>query len=361
MFGLSQPAFFDKFQEVSSLIGLIQCDTLYNKSRMFISYGDDVKSAEIVIVGGGMVGLSIAYQLARRGVQTRLFQAGDLGGGTSSANAGRAQVCEGPLDDLNLQIIRQGLKRFDTLEEELGTQFEWHRLGYLCLINTEELWQIWKKRAQILTDNGIPTELLDRTALSKAEPNLNITGYLGAAYAVEGLVNPFLLCWAYSQAARRLGVRLHTHCPVTDFEIRDQRITAVKAGGEWHPAETVVFTGGAWTGQLFGLLGIDFPMFFTHAEAFITEPLPPVINHTIGMADFYERIHGRQQAASIGVGPHLNGSLLVTEAVTKTKEIHKATICLGNSHTRPGINGFTSNPQKCTGSSGMGKPNSIYH
>ncbi len=87
-----------------------------------------MKSADVVIIGGGMVGLSTAYQLARKGVQTRLFQAGDLGGGTSSANAGKAQVSERPLDALNLHIIRQGLMRFDTLEEELGTQFEWHRL-----------------------------------------------------------------------------------------------------------------------------------------------------------------------------------------------------------------------------------------
>jgi len=288
-----------------------------------------VKSADVVIIGGGMVGLSTAYQLALKGVQTRLFQAGDLGGGTSSANAGRAQVSEGPLDALNLHIIRQGLMRFDTLEEELGTQFEWHRLGYLCLINTEELWQVWKKRAQVLTGNGIPTELLDRTALSKAEPNLNTSGYLGAAYSVEGLVNPFLLNWAYSQAARRLGVHLHSHCPVTDFDIRDQGITAVKAGGEWYPAESFVFTSGAWTRHIFGLLGIYFPMFFTHAEAFVTEAIPLTINHTIGLADFYERIHGRQQASSIGVGPHLNGSLLVTEAVTKTKEIHRATTAWG--------------------------------
>ena len=192
-----------------------------------------MKSAEIIIVGGGMVGLATAYQLACKGVQTRLFQAGDLGGGTSSANAGRAQVSEGALDALNLHIIRQGLKRFDTLEDELGTQFEWHRLGYLCLIHSEECWQIWKKRAKILTDYGIPTELLDRSALSKAEPNLNTTGFMGAAYSLEGLVNPFLLCWAYSQAARRLGVQFHSHCPVTDFILRDQRITGVKAGGEW--------------------------------------------------------------------------------------------------------------------------------
>ena len=94
-----------------------------------------------------MLGLATAYYLAGRGARTLLLQADDLGGGTSAACAGRAQVAEGHLDPLNLRLVREGLAQFDTLEAELGTSFEWRRTGFLALINSQHLWDAWQARA----------------------------------------------------------------------------------------------------------------------------------------------------------------------------------------------------------------------
>ena len=128
-----------------------------------------------------MAGLSTAYHLARLGARTVLFQAGELGGGTSAANSGRAQVNEGHLDPLNVRLVHEGLARFETLEEELGTPFEWRRAGYLCLINSTDLWDKWIARAEILNAAGIPVEMLNLDDLRAAEPHLNPSGFLGAA------------------------------------------------------------------------------------------------------------------------------------------------------------------------------------
>jgi sarcosine oxidase subunit beta len=282
-----------------------------------------VASWDVIIVGGGMVGLSTAYQLARLGTKTLLLQAGDLGGGTSAANAGRAQVNEGLLDPLNIQIIRDGLTRLETLEDELGADFEWHRLGYLCLIDSQVQWDAWQNRAAVLNAGGIPTEVLDAEALHQAEPNLNMAGWLGAGYSIEGVLNPFLFCHAYAQAARRQGGLLLPHSAVTGMRIENGRILSISAGADEYSAGTVAVMCGAWTPLVTALAGVDLPIRHTHAEAFITEPLPPVLNNTLGLAGFYEIIHGKEKAIAIGVGPHKNGTLMITEAVTKTSELHK--------------------------------------
>jgi sarcosine oxidase subunit beta len=284
-----------------------------------------------IMVGGGMLGLSTAYHLARQGARTLVLQAGDLGGGTSAACTGRAQVAEGHLDPLNIRLIREGLDRFETLEEELETGFEWRRAGFFALIpepgngqgNVHPLWEVWAERARVLTPAGIPTEVVDRQALQEAEPYLNTEGFMGAGHAVEGLLNPFLFCWAYAQAARRHGATLQPRTPVTAMRVEGRRVTAVEAGGAWIEADRVAIMCGAWTPQVARMAGADVTLSSTHAEAFITEPASLNLHNTIAMADFYERIHGRAQAVAVGFSPDPHGALIVTEAVTSTGELHQ--------------------------------------
>lgn len=284
---------------------------------------------DVIIVGGGMLGLSSAYHLARKGAHILLLQAGDLGGGASAACSGRAQVAEGHLDPLNIRLIVEGLARLESLEEELGTAFEWRRNGFLALINSQHLWDDWVARSETLTAAGIPTEVLDRPALQEAEPYLNTEGFMGAAYAVEGLLNPFLFCWAYAKAARRQGALLRPQTPVTAMRVEGRRVAAIEAGGEWFEADRVAIMCGSWTPQVARLAGVDVPLSHTHAEAFVTEPVSITLNNTIELADFYERIHGRDQAVAVGFSRDLHGGLVVTEAVAKTPELHRRTSSWG--------------------------------
>ena len=284
---------------------------------------------DVVVVGGGIVGLATCYHLTKMGAKTLLLTANGLGDGASGANAGRAQVNEGNLDALNLQIVREGIARFDQLEDELDSGFEHRRIGYICIIRSEKDWQAWTRRSVILSDNGIPTAMMDVKSLKEVEPELNTNGLLGAAYSMEGSMNPFQYCWAYARAARRLGAEIRTFRPVTEMESKEQRIVSVRSGQEVFAADKIIVMCGAWTQPVLRLAGVSVPVNHTHAEAFITEPLPPVMHTVLGLADFYEIIHERAQAVAIGVGPFVNGTLLVTEAVTQTRDLHMETTAWG--------------------------------
>lgn len=291
-----------------------------------------MKKYDVIIVGGGFLGLSTAYHLSKAGVKTLVLDKGDLGGGTSAACSGRAQVCEGHLDPLNIMLIKEGLKRHETLEEELGMSYEWHRFGLFLIIRTEELWRRWQERSEILTKAGIPTEVVDRAALQKAEPAMNTEGLLGAAYSVEGLLNPLLFTRAYARAAERYGAEIRSHAEVISMDVQNGQVTVVRTAKETYSAGTVAVMTGAWTPVVTRLAGVEVPVRHTHAEALVTEPLPPVIHNTIELSDFYETIHGKQQAVAIGFGPEPNGTLVITEAVTMTDELHQGVSHWGLSH-----------------------------
>jgi sarcosine oxidase, subunit beta len=277
---------------------------------------------DVIIIGGGFLGLSTAYQLARSGVRTLLLEAGDIGSGTSGSCSGRAQVCEGHLDALNITLIREGLKRHATLSEELGADYEWRKVGLFLLLRNQRLWDEWIERSAILTAEGIPTEVVDCKSLQNAEPHMHTGSFLGAAYSVEGMLNPLKFVHAYAQAAARCGATIRRNSPVIGMQVENHRITAVRTATETFYADRVAVMAGAWESAVTRLAGVEVPLDAAHAETFITECIPPMIFNNIGVADSYEIIHGKAKAATIGIHPELNGSLDIAESVVQTKELH---------------------------------------
>jgi sarcosine oxidase subunit beta len=284
---------------------------------------------DVIIIGGGMLGLSTAYYLTQQGAQILLLQAGDIGGGSSAACAGRAQVAEGKLDPFNLAVIRDGFKKLETLEQELEQSFEFRKNGLLVLINSQQHQNHWSERARTLTEAGIPTEILDSAALRDAEPHLDTSEYWGAARTVEGWLNPFRYCWAFATAAQRLGATLKPDNPVTKMHLNGRKIATVEALGNRYSADKIVVMCGAWTAPILKLADVDLPVYFTHAQAFVTDPVPIKINHTIALANFYDLIHGKDQAVAVGFNQDSQGNLIVTEAVEKTPNLHTGTNAWG--------------------------------
>ena len=282
-----------------------------------------MNSYDVIIIGAGFLGLSSAYQLSKLGLRTLVLDAGTIGSGTSASCSGRAQVCEGHLDSLNIQLIRDGLIRHNNLEEELGSNYDWRKIGLFLLIKNDVLWNHWKERSSTLTKVGIPSEVVDRKVLQKAEPELNTTGLIGAVYTTEGMLNPLKFSLAYAYAAKRLGVDILGNAQVTSLQVENNKIRTVNTNKGTFKCDKLAVMAGAWVPEITRMVGIELPVRHTHAEAIITERIPQRIFNNIELADFYETIHGKQKAVAIGVHPNLDGTLDITEAVTQTEKLHK--------------------------------------
>lgn len=191
------------------------------------------------------------------------------------------------------------------------------------LLRSETLYQHWLERSKKLTEWGIPTEVVDCNSLQKAEPNINTNGLLGAAYSVEGMVNPLRFTHAYARAAIQQGATIRTHSPVIAMEVQNNRITAVKTATETFFAEKVAVMAGAWESEVTRLAGVEIPLQNTHAESLITESIPRMIHNNIGLSDSYEIINGKDRAVAIGIIPEPNGTVDIAEAVFRTDEKHQ--------------------------------------
>ncbi len=278
------------------------------------------KTYDVIIIGGGFIGVATAYYLARRGTSVLLVEGKSLGSGSTGACAGRAQVSECH-PGLHLDLVQIGLSRLEHLQEELDYDFEWRRFGNVMLVETEDYWQQWAAQSALLAGRGIPAEMWDAKTLKEAEPAVRTDDLLGAAWCLEGHVNPLKYCWAYARAARRCGAVIRAQEPVLAIERDGGRVTGVRTQQGVYSGGQVLVAAGAWTADALRTVGVELPLKSTNAEAMISEKLPPVLNNHVGVGNFYETIHKKAQAVALGVLQFPNGTLYIAEAVEMSTRV----------------------------------------
>lgn len=288
------------------------------------------RSWDVVVVGGGLIGSSAAYHLAKSGVRTLLLEQGDLASGASGANFGNAQVQDSEFG-LSLELTRRGYELVANLEAELDTRLDYRQTGSLLLIETEKQWAAMERRAAALNENGVHSQLLDGEDLRRLEPNLSPEAVIGALYhAYEGDLNPFKLVHAYALRGREHGLEVRTHIEVTKLCVEDGRVTGVEVRGSQAngagqiEADWVVLANGAWAQRLARTVGVDLPLLWVHGEALITEALPLLTRNAISSAAFFEDTEdSEEQAVGFCMRQRPEGQVMIGEAALVTKALER--------------------------------------
>lgn len=288
------------------------------------------RSWDVVVVGGGLIGSSAAYYLAKSGVRTLLLEQGDLASGASGANFGNAQVQDSEFG-LSLELTRRGYELVANLEEELDTRLDFRQTGSLLLIETEKQWAAMERRAAALNEYGVNSQLLDREELRDLEPNLSPEAVIGALYhAYEGDLNPFELVHAYALRGREHGLEVQTHTEVTQVCIEGGRVTGVEIrgpqvnGAGQVTADWVVLANGAWAQRLARTVNLDLPLLWVHGEALITESLPLLTRNAISSAAFFEDTEdSEEQAVGFCMRQRPEGQVMIGEAALVTKALER--------------------------------------
>ena len=242
--------------------------------------------ASVVIIGGGAMGVSIAYQLARAGIKdVVLLEKDALGEGSTCKAAGgvRAQFS----DQLNIELGHRSLDVFENFAKIFDQEIDLHQVGYLFLLDTPESVEAFEKNVALQNSLGVTTRMISAAEAKKLSPYISTEGILAAAYSPrDGHCTPESVVLGYATAARRLGARLVTGCEVTDIETVGDAIVAVETAGGRIETDTVICVAGAWSRQIGEFAGVDLPVTPVRRQILVTGKVPDLRPATPFTIDF---------------------------------------------------------------------------
>ena len=252
------------------------------------------EKADVVIIGGGVMGCAIAYNLAREGLKPVVIEKSDIGGEASGANGGGVRQSARNLKEMPLAI--ESIQLYGQLHEELGMDLEYVREGNLRLCTSEEELDTMRRSVENQREANLELEMLDRKQVLNINPHIG-DKVIGASFCpTDGHVNQCLVTYAFFQKAKSLGARIVTHEAVKDIRLQKNKVSAVVTDKQTFETDLVVNAAGVSGRNVANMVGLDLPMRPVFSEAMITEPYPPLFKQMIGHAKglFYGRqtVHG---------------------------------------------------------------------
>ncbi len=257
------------------------------------------KTAEIIIVGGGIIGTSIAYHLAQKKVRgVVLLEKGMLGEGSTSKCAGgiRAQFST----EINILFSLRSFETWNRFEEIMDTPLDFKKVGYLFLASTEEEWAVFEANAALQRKYHIPVELLSPEEIQLRWPYLKIEDLRGGTFCPwEGYAGPYEALTGFVKGARRGGVKIYENMEAHQILCEGGKVIGVRTSQGDISAPIVVNASGPYAGEVGKMAGIAVPvrpfrrqLFFTAPFPLIPDPLPLVI-------DFHRAWYFRREGAGL--------------------------------------------------------------
>jgi len=230
------------------------------------------KTAEIVIIGGGISGLSTAYNLAAMGMRDIvLIEKGFLMSGSTGRCGAGVRMQWGT--EMNCAIN-------EILDFEDDTEFK--QGGYLLMAITEKEVDQFKKNIELQHSMGIPSVMMTPREALDIVPELNIDGILACTFChKDGHANPFKTMQAYAEAAKRHGVEIYTYTEAIGIDVEEGKVKGVQTNNGYISTEKIVIAAGAWSKHVGELAGCDVPVRPERHQILVTEPVNPILGPMI--------------------------------------------------------------------------------
>lgn len=227
---------------------------------------------DVIIVGAGVIGTSIAYHLAKNGRRDVTILEKDYIG------SGSTEKCPGGIrqqfaTEANIRLSMESVRFFESFEEETGYTADFRQHGYLILVTSEAELATFRDNIELQRELGLKVDLLSPGEIGELVPGLNLDDIVGASFcATDGYADPYSVVSGFTSAARRLGVTIHEETEVSGIELAKGRVKGVHTTRGDFSAAVVVDAAGPYAGVIAGMSGVNIPLQPSRRHVFITEP-----------------------------------------------------------------------------------------
>jgi len=260
-------------------------------------------TADVVVIGGGIMGASTAYHLARRGcTNVVVLESGEMFGlGSTGLNAGgiRYQFAT----KVNVELSKVSIGMMERFADEMGQEVGLRRCGYLFMLDREA--DLAQFRANVALQNSldVPSRVVSAAEIAELAPEVDVSGIIGGTWCpLDGLVDPNGLLQGYVSNARRLGATLLTGTPAIGIDVVDGSVRRVvtKTGSIETP--TVVIAAGPWSAQIGAMAGIDLPIQPIRRQIAVTGAIPGLRADFPFVIDFSRSLYFHREGNGILTG-----------------------------------------------------------
>lgn len=253
-----------------------------------------IEKADVVIIGGGINGCSLAYELSKKGKDVVVLEKNYLASGaTGRCGAGIRQQWS---TKENAILAIKSVKKFECLADELEADIGLRQGGYLIAIHDEEEMKQAEKNVKMQRSLGLEVEILDEQGIKEVVPILDVKGMdaIAATFCpTDGHADPFKTTYAYANAAMKKGAKIYRFTEVKDILTKDKKIVGVKTNRGEIKTSIVVNAAGAWSKEIAKMVGIELPNMPYRKEILVTERMKHIFDAMV--ISFKDGIYFSQQ------------------------------------------------------------------
>jgi sarcosine oxidase subunit beta len=260
-------------------------------------------SADYIVIGGGVMGASTAYHLARRGCSNIVLLEKEeffgLGATGRCAGGVRYQFAT----EINVRLSINSLPMLENFEAETGQAIDYRKCGYLFVLTRRDDLTTFQRNVAMQNKLGVHTEWLDGDEVRRRLPMMQLNDVLAGTFnAQDGLVDPNGVVMGYIGAAQRQGVKAITSCPVTGISVNNCRVTGVQTPQGGISAPVIIDATGPWSGVTCGLAGIQVPVTPVRRQWLTSSALAEIPDDFPFVIDFAQSLYFHREGPGLLTG-----------------------------------------------------------